>query len=327
MMLKGATKIQNVQPRSPFMKAIRIHHFGGPEVLRTESIDRPLPKAGEVLVRMGGAGINPVDMKIREGSFPKIKQDQLPIILGRDICGVIEEGASDQSELRVGTEVFALLDWSLGGYAEYVALSSSLCSRKPAKLDAVESASVPLASLTAWQGLFDHGGLTKGQTVLIHAGSGGVGHFAIQLAKERGARVVTTASADNLDFVFRLGADVAIDYKRQKFEEVAKDIDVVFDLIGGDTRERSWKVLKRGGILVSTLGQPDAGRAAQYGVRASGYMTQPNPSQLNEIRDLIDAGKVAPAVTKSFLLDDAADAHRYLEKQHPRGKLVLSIGG
>jgi NADPH:quinone reductase-like Zn-dependent oxidoreductase len=309
------------------MKAIRIHQFGGPEVLRTESLDRPTLKTGEVLVKIRGAGINPVDTKIRDGTFPKIKQDQLPIILGRDICGVIEGSAGDKSEWPSGTEVFALLDWSLGGYAEYVAVSSTLLSRKPAKLDAVESASVPLASLTAWQGLFDHGGLTKRQTVLIHAGSGGVGHFAIQFAKVRGARVVTTASANNLDFVSQLGADVVIDYKKQKFEEVAKNIDVVFDLIGGDTRERSWQVLKRGGILVSTLGQPDGRQAAKYGVRTLGYMTQLNPSQLNEIRDLIDTGKVSPTVTKSFSLDNAAEAHTYLEKQHPRGKIVFSIEG
>jgi NADPH:quinone reductase-like Zn-dependent oxidoreductase len=309
------------------MKAIRIHQFGGPAILRTESVDRPTLKTSEVLVKIRGAGINPVDAKIRDGTFPKIKQDQLPIILGRDICGVIEDSGGEQSEWPSGTEVFALLEWSLGGYAEYVAVSSALLTCKPAKLDTVESASVPLASLTAWQGLFDHGGLKKGQTVLIHAGAGGVGHFAIQFAKVRGARVVTTASANNLDFVSQLGADIVIDYKKQKFEEVAKDIDVVFDLIGGETRERSWRVLKRGGILVSTLGQPDGKQADKYGVRAVGFMTEPNPSQLNEIRDLIDAGKVSPAVTKSFSLDNAADAHTYLEKQHPRGKVVFSIGG
>jgi NADPH:quinone reductase-like Zn-dependent oxidoreductase len=308
------------------MKTIRIHQFGGPEVLRAESMDRPDLKAGEVLVRIRGAGINPVDLKIREGHYPKITQAQLPIILGRDICGVIEEGAGDKSDLRSGAEVFALLDWTLGGYAEYVALAGSLISLKPSKLDFAASASVPLASLTAWQGLFDHGGLTKGQTVLIHAGSGGVGHFAIQFAKARGARVVTTASTENLNFVSQLGADVVIDYKKQKFEDVAKDVDVVFDLIGGDTRERSWQTLKRGGVMVSTLGQPDAKEATQYGVRAVGYMSRPNPSQLNEIRDLIDTGKVTPTVTKSFSLDNAAEAHTYLEKQHPRGKIVFSIG-
>jgi NADPH:quinone reductase-like Zn-dependent oxidoreductase len=309
------------------MKAIRIHQFGGPEVLRTESLDVPKRGAGEVLVRIRGAGINPVDMKIRAGGYPKIGKDKLPIILGRDICAVIEEAAGDNSQFPAGTEVFALLDWSLGGYAEFVALPASLISLKPARLDAAESASVPLASLTAWQGLFDHGGLTKGQTVLIHAGAGGVGHFAIQFAKARGARVVTTASAENLNFVSQLGADVVIDYKKQKFEQVAKDVDVVFDLLGGDTRERSWQTLKRGGVLVSTLGQPDEKQAAKYGVRAAGYMSQPNPAQLNEIRELIDTGKVTPTVTKSFSLDNAADAHTFLEKQHPRGKIVFNVEG
>lgn len=307
------------------MRAVRFHKFGGPEVLRTDSVDRPKLKPGEVLVRIQGSGINPVDTKIRSGSYPKITQDQLPIILGRDICGTIEEDTGVHTEWRSGMAVFALLEWSLGGYAEYVAVSGSLCSPKPRRLDAPASAAVPLAALTAWQGLFDYGGLTKGQTVLIHGGSGGVGHFAIQFAKVRGARVVTTATADNRDFVSGLGADVVIDYQKQKFEDVAKDIDVVFDLIGGDTRERSWRVLKPGGVLVSTLGQPDERRAAEHRVRAAGYMATPNTTQLNEIRVLIDDGRVAPTVTKSFLLDNAADAHRYLEGQHPRGKLVFSV--
>lgn len=213
----------------------------------------------------------------------------------------------------------------MGGYAEYVAIPSSLLSPKPAKLDAVESASVPLSSLTAWQGLFDYGGLVNDQTVLIHAGAGGEGHFAIQFAKTRGARVVATASAENLSFISSLGAGVVIDYEKQKFEDVAKDINLVFDLIGGDTRERSWQVLKRGGVMVSTLDQPDGKQAAQYGVRAVGYTSQPNHSQLNAIRDLIDSGKVSPTVTKSFSLDNAAEAHTYLEKQHPRGKIAFFV--
>jgi NADPH:quinone reductase-like Zn-dependent oxidoreductase len=307
------------------MKTVRIHEFGGPEVLRVDSLDRPEPKAGEVLIRIGGAGINPVDTKIRDGSFPGITRKQLPITLGREICGTIEECGTDNPEYRPGSDVFVLLEWSLGGYAEYAAVAASLCARKPEKLGVVESAAVPLAGLTAWQGLFDHGHLTKGQTVLIHAGAGGVGHFAIQFAKVCGARVIATASAANLNFVSGLGADTVIDYKKEKFEEVAKNVDVVFDLIGGDTREQSWRVLRPGGILVSTLGQPDERQAAKHGVRASGYMAQPSPSQLSEIRRLIDAGDVLPTVTKTFALEAAADAHRYLQNQHPRGKIAFSI--
>ena len=307
------------------MKAIRMHEFGDPDVLHSDSIEVPLLNADEVLIRIRGAGVNPVDMKIRDGSFPKFGKDQLPIILGRDISGTVEASGSGNRRWPRGVEIFALLDWHLGGYAEYVAVPAAFCVTKPSRLDLVESASVPLAAMTAWQGLFEHGQLKPGQTVLIHAASGGVGHFGVQFAKVRGAAVFATASADNLDFVSSLGADLVIDYKSQAFEKCAKNVDLVFDLIGGDTRERSWQVLKRGGILVSTLGQPDLQQAAKHGVRASGYETQPDAAQLNKIRDLIDAGKVSPTVTKTFPLDGAAEAHRYLEKKHLRGKLVLVV--
>jgi NADPH:quinone reductase-like Zn-dependent oxidoreductase len=307
------------------MKAVRIHEFGGPQVLRTESVEAPTIKVGEVLVKIAAAGINPVDAKIREGHFSKIGVANLPIILGRDTCGVIEAAGSD-AKWPVGTEIYALLEWSLGGYAEYVAIPASLCARKPQRLDSIESAAIPLAGLTAWQGLFDHGQLIAGQSVLIHAGTGGVGHFAVQFAKARGARVFATAATQNLDFLSQLGADVIIDYKKQKFEHVAKDIDVVLDLLGGDTRERSWEVLKGGGILVSTLGEPDQARAAKQGVRAMGYMTRPNPAELDQIRALVDMGEVTPTVTKIFPLSDAAQAHQFLQDQHPRGKIVFSLG-
>lgn len=307
------------------MKAIRMHEFGGPDVLHSDSIEVPPLSADDVLIKIKGAGVNPVDMKIRDGSFPKFGKEKLPLILGRDVSGTVEESGSGNRRWPRGMEIFALLDWHLGGYAEHVAVPAALCVSKPSRLNMLESASVPLAAMTAWQGLFDQGQLKQGQTVLIHAGSGGVGHFAVQFAKVRGAAVFATASKDNLDFVSSLGADLVIDYKSQPFEKVAKNVDMVFDLIGGETRERSWPVLKRGGIMVSTLGQPEQQQAAKHGVRASGYETQPDASQLNQIRDLIDAGKVSPTVTKTFPLDGAADAHRYLERKHPRGKLVLAV--
>jgi len=239
--------------------------------------------------------------------------------LGRDVCGTVQ-GNSGKSG-----EVMALLNWGAGGYAELVALPESLCVPKPGNLSAVEAAAVPLAAMTAWQGLFDHGQLQKGQRVLIHAGSGGVGHFGVQLAATRGSTVISTASKDNLDFVKSLGAETVIDYQSQRFEEVVSEVDVVFDLVGGETRERSWKVLRRGGILVSTLGQPSETEAAKHGVRAKGYMTEPNGAQLAEIGRLLEAGKVRPVVTKTFRLAEAASAQRYLEQQHPRGKVVLEI--
>jgi NADPH:quinone reductase-like Zn-dependent oxidoreductase len=301
------------------MKAARIHAFGGPEVLRIDEIEVPSPEAGDVLVRVTAASINPVDYKIRQGTFPKITQTDLPVTLGRDICGIIGTGGAEPPRA-----VMALLDWHLGGYAEYVALPLALCVPKPPNLSMVEAAAVPLAALTAWQGLFQYGGLAAGQRVLIHAGSGGVGHFAVQFAAQRGAQVLSTASKDNIEFVRKLGATV-IDYKNQRFETVAADVDVVLDLVGGETRERSWQVLRKGGILVSTLGQPDEREAAQHGVRAKGYMTTPNAAQLAEIGALIESGKVRPCVTKTFRLEEAAAAQRYVEQEHPRGKTVLSI--
>lgn len=233
------------------MKAVRIHSFGGAEVLQLEEIETPTPKDGEVLVRVRAASVNPVDYKIREGKFPKITQRDLPIIPGRDICGSVQGRDAGASN-----EVIALLNWGAGGYAEFVALPKALCVPKPANLSAVDAAAIPLAAMTAWQGLFVHGQLQRGQRVLIHAGSGGVGHFAVQLAATRGATVISTASKDNLEFVKSLGAEKVIDYTSQRFEDLVSDVDLVFDLVGGETRERSWQVLRRGGILVSTLGQP-----------------------------------------------------------------------
>jgi NADPH:quinone reductase-like Zn-dependent oxidoreductase len=311
------------------MKAIRVHAFGGPEVLQLDQTEAPQIKAGEVLVRIGAAGVNPVDCKIRQGGFPKITQAQLPVTLGRDICGVIEQsearGEAQGKAYRPGDEVYALLDWTLGGYAQFVAIPASLCVPKPQRLSVIEAGAVPLAALTAWQGLFDYGALKEGQRVLIHAGAGGVGHFAIQFARERGARVFATASAQHLDFVRELGAEVAIDYHTQRFEDQLRELDLVYDLVGGETRARSFSVLKPGGALVSTVGQPDEREADKHQVHAKGYMAQPNRRQLEEISRLIDAGRVHPKVTRSFALEQAAEAHRFLEQEHPAGKVVLTV--
>jgi NADPH:quinone reductase-like Zn-dependent oxidoreductase len=300
------------------MKAVRIHSFGGPEALRIENIDVPQLKAGEVLLRIRSASVNPVDYKIREGHYPKITARDLPMTLGRDVSGVIEEGSKQR-------EVMALLEWTQGAYAEFVALPRALCILKPRTLSMDEAAAVPLAAMTAWQGLFQYGHLQKGQRVLIHAGAGGVGHFAVQFAAVCGADVFATASAKNLGFVRELGAEKVIDHTGQRFEDEVSDVDVVFDLVGGETRDRSWKVLRPGGILVSTLGQPDEAKAKAHRVLARGYMTAPNASQLEEIASLLEAGKVRVAVTRVFPLDEAAAAQAFVEKDHPRGKTVLSI--
>jgi NADPH:quinone reductase-like Zn-dependent oxidoreductase len=308
------------------MKAVRIHAFGAPDVLKLEETALPVLKPGELLVKLAGAGINPVDYKIRQGGYPKVTQAQLPITLGRDVAGVIESSGDQTGPYKVGEEVYALLDWVLGGYAQYAAVPAANCAYKPSSLTLRDSGAVPLAALTAWQGIFDHGSLHAGQRILIHGGAGGVGHFAVQLAKSSGAYVATTVSGPDTEFVRALGADMVIDRKAQRFENVAKDMDVVYDLIGGETRARSWAVLKKGGILVSTLGQPDKMHADSLGVRAQGYTAQPSAAQLTQMRELLDAGKVKVVITRTFALADAAQAHRYLEHEHPRGKIVFAVG-
>jgi len=307
------------------MKAVRIHEFGGADVLRVEDIPEPILGESEVLILVRAASVNPVDYKIREGRYPAVKAEQLPVILGRDVCGVVQEVGRSAGRFRPGDEVFAMLPQDRGGYAQWVTAPSGLCAAKPRTLDFVQAASVPLAALTAWQGLFDHGHLEAGQRVLIHGASGGVGPFAVQFAKVKGAEVFATASADSLPFVRRLGADRAIDYKSERFEDIVHDADLVYDLIGGETETRSWQVLKRGGRLVSTVHEPDAERASNAGVTATRYTCQPSGAQLAEIGALIDQGKVGVTVEKVFPLDKAAEAERHLQDDHVVGKVVLAV--
>lgn len=307
------------------MKAMRIHEFGGPEVLRVEEVPIPQPQGDEVLVKIHAASINPVDYKIRSGKYPLIKSDALPITLGRDFSGVVESDNAS-AQIRKGTDVFGLLGRERGSYAEYVVAKVGEFVPKPTALDHIQAAAVPLAALTAWQGLFDQGRLQSGQRVLIHGGGGGVGNMAIQLAKAKGAWVATTCSASDLDFVRELGADQAIDYKNEKFEAEVSDIDLVYDLIGGDTQERSFAVLKRGGALVSTLKEPDKNKAREKDLRVSSYGAAPNASELAEIGRLIDVKKVRPIVARTFKLEDAARAQTFLETEHVRGKVVLTVG-
>jgi NADPH:quinone reductase-like Zn-dependent oxidoreductase len=227
--------------------------------------------------------------------------------------------------LQEGDEVYAMLDRAHGGFAEYVALNANLCVPKPAKLDHAAAAAVPLAAITAWQGLFDHGQLKAGQRVLIHGGAGGVGHFAIQFAKERGANVSTTGWAADKDFLRLLGADQAVDYKSDRFEEIVQDVDLVFDLVAGDTQERSWHVLKDGGALISTLAKPSETMAREHHARATNYMAQPNAAELAEIGQLINAGKVKPYIEATFPIEEAAIALVRLEGRHTQGKIVLEV--
>jgi NADPH:quinone reductase-like Zn-dependent oxidoreductase len=306
------------------MKAVRIHEFGGPEVMHLEDLPTPDPGPGEILVEVHASSVNPVDYKIRNGGY--LGADKLPLTLGRDIAGEVCHCGPGVSRFKCGDAVYAMLPPGRGGFAECVNVSAEVCALRPRRLNWVQAAAVPLAALTAWQGLFDHGGLAAGQRVLIHGASGGVGHFAVQFAATRGARVIATCRGEDKDFVRQLGADTVVDYHAEDFRQQAKDLDLVFDLVGGETRERSWETLREGGIIVSTVGQPDQLKAAQMKVRGAGYMAQPNGRQLAVIAQLIDEGHVRPYVDRTYPMAASADAERRLEQEHVRGKLVLVVG-
>jgi NADPH:quinone reductase-like Zn-dependent oxidoreductase len=307
------------------MKAIRLHAYGGPEVLRYEDALRPEPVAGEVLVRIHAAAVNPVDWKIRAGYLKDYLKYSLPLILGWDFSGVIEATGPGVTQWKKGDEVYGRPDLSRNGtYAEYIAVRASEIALKPKSIDHTHAAAIPLACLTAWQALFDAAGLQAGQRVLIHAAAGGVGHFAVQLAKWKGAHVIGTASARNQGFLKELAVDQPIDYEKTRFEDAVSGVDVVFDPLGGETRERSWKVLKKDGYLVSILG-PASPEAAAHGMRHSVIMVQPNFDQLTEIARLVDSGKLKAHVEKVFPLSEAGRAHELSATNHVRGKLVLQV--
>jgi NADPH:quinone reductase-like Zn-dependent oxidoreductase len=309
------------------IRKVRIHRFGGSDVLQVDEVEPPMPGALQVLVSVKAASINPVDFKTRNGQYPLVKQDRLPYTLGRDVSGIVEKCGAQAKQFQVGDEVLGVIGVAGGGFAEKALLDEHALARKPTMLDYTQAAAIPVAGTTAWQGLFRHGQLRRGQSVLIHGGAGGVGHFAIQFAKATGARVLTTVSSDKVDFARSLGADVVIDYKTQRFEDQARNLDLVFDLMDGETRERSWEVLKRGGVLVSTLTEPSQAKAAQYGVRALRYVMEANGSDLAEIVELVKSRKVKPHVHQQFRLEQAAEALNVIEQGKFFGKIVLALDG
>ena len=308
------------------MKAVAMHAYGGPEVLKYEDAARPDPATGEVLVRVHAAAVNPVDWKVRAGHLRGFLNYSLPLIPGWDLSGVVEAPGAGVTDWKQGDAVYARPDLRRNGaYAEYIAVRASELGHKPRSIDHVQASAIPLACLTAWQALFDAGGLKAGQRVLIHAAAGGVGTFAVQLAKWKGAHVVGTASERNHAFLRELGADEVIDYTKTNFEEVVRDVDVVLDTLAGQTRDRSWNVLKKDGILVSILGQPSPDDAAQHGVRAAGVFVEPNQAQLGEIAKLVDSGKLRPIIETVLPLAQAARAHEMNQTLHTRGKIVLQV--
>jgi len=313
--------------QSATMKAVRIHDYGDASKLVFEDAPKPSPAKGELLVKVKAAGVNPVDWKIRSGMFRGGLDFTMPATLGFDVAGEVADVGEGVKKFRKGDKVFAYLALSRGGgYAEYAIVGEKEAATMPKDLDFVKAAATPLAALTAWQCLFDVAKLAKGQTVLVHAGAGGVGHFAVQFAKWKGAKVIATASAANIEFVKSLGADEVIDYKSVRFEEVVKDVDVVLDTVGEDTTNRSAAVVKKGGILVSIAGDPDPAKFAERGVRVAMHLVEPSGEQLARIGKLIESGTVKPHVSQELPLKDAAKAHQQSESGRTRGKIVLVVG-
>ena len=308
------------------MQAVRIHEFGGLDSLRIEDAPTPDPRDGEVLVRIHAAGINPVDWKTCAGEAIATRlEDPFPFIPGWDVSGVVAAAGDGVSDFKAGDAVCGMVRWPWGGggYAEYVAAPAEDLVAKPDTMDHAQAAGLPLAALTAWQALFDTADLQVGQSVLIHAAAGGVGHIAVQLAKWRGAHVTGTASARNEAFLRELGADRVIDYNASRFEDVATDVDLVLDGVGGEIQERSWGVLKPGGMLASIRGRPDEQKAAARGVRTGYVSVHADPEQLRAIAGLAGAGRLRVHVDATFPLNEVRKAHEASKTGHTRGKLVL----
>ena len=306
------------------MKAVLIHKYGGPEELKYENAPEPVVNPDDVLIKVFATSVNPIDWKVREGHTKGMRV--FPVILGWDVSGVIEKVGTDVQDYYVGDEVYARPDVSRNGtYAEYVAVRAGEIYFKPKTIGHLQAAAIPLAGLTAWQGLFDHGKLQAGQKILIHGAAGGVGTLAVQLAKWKGAYVIGTSSEKNIAFLKELGADEVIDYHKENFEEKLKDIDVVFDTVGAETQIKSLKVLKPGGILVSTVGIKDMDALKVKGLHGSQYMAQSVPENLKQLAELIDAGKLKPVIAQVLPLKEIVKAHQLSEGGHTRGKIVLKV--
>jgi NADPH:quinone reductase-like Zn-dependent oxidoreductase len=308
------------------MKAWRVHEFGPPEAMLLDTVPRPDPGPGEVLVKVHAAGVGPWDGWIRAGrsALPQ----PLPLTLGSDLSGEVAAVGATVSDMAVGDEVFGVTNPQfIGAYAEYAVASAGMIAKKPSSLSYVEAASVPVIAVTAWQGLFEHARLEAGQTVVIHGAAGNVGAYAVQLARRARLRSIATAGTEDIDYVRALGADRVVDYRTQRFDDEIKDTDAVLDLVGGDTQTRSFQVLRPGGKLISTVSQPDQERAQRHGITAAFFLVDVTTERLGRIAELIDGGELKTHVGVVLPLADARDAHMMLEGRRPRpkGKIVLSM--
>ncbi len=309
------------------MKAIQVTKQGGTEVLEVNNDEAtPTIKEDQILVEVRAAALNPFDVKIRTGEAGM--PVEFPYIAGGDFAGVVKEVGENVSDFRTGDEVFGsalTFNGGSGAFAELAAVDIKRAALKPQKLDFVESSSLVLVGSSVVQALEEHIKLQKGQKILIHGGAGGIGSIALQLAKHLGAYVATTVSTDDIEFAKSLGADEIIDYRSQKFEDILKDFDAVYDTVGGETTDRSFKVLKKGGVIVSMVGAPKEELAKEYEVIAIGQGTHTNKEHLQRVAKLVDQGAIKPQVAKVFSLDEIKEAFDYLETGSPKGKVVLKI--
>ncbi len=319
------------------MRAVGIKKFGGPEVLEILDVPKPSPKADEILIQIMASGVNPVDWKIRGGYLKDVLPHEFPVILGWDAAGTVEEIGSSSSNFKVGDNVFSytrLPTVSSGTYAEFIAVPANQVALMPKNLSFEESAAIPLAGLTAYQSLFEAGKLQKGETVLIHGASGGVGSFAVQLAHNAGATVIATASRKNHEYLNKLGANEVIDYTNVDFRDVISSlypdgINLVFDCVGGSTLKRSCDILKPGGRLVNIVQNDDQNQVEEQ-LKKSGssyhyVFVSPNAAQLAELSKMAEEGKLHPDIAATFSLDNVEAAHKLSESGHTRGKIVLKI--
>jgi NADPH:quinone reductase-like Zn-dependent oxidoreductase len=304
------------------MRAVVINAYGNQDVVEFTEVERPQPKAHEILVKVHAAGVNPVDWKIRNGAGERLGL-HLPIRLGGEIAGTVEQVGNEVSGFNPGDAVYGII--TAGGFAEYAIAQQGDLAPKPRSLEFERAAAVPLGALTAWQAMFDVAQLASGQRVLITGASGGVGSLAVQLAKAKGAHVIGVASGRNEAFVKELGVDEFIDYTQQDFAQVVKDVDVVFDAVGGDTFERALHTLRRGGFLVTAVAFPAEGAGQAMGINVARAFCKPNAGTLREISALVDAGKLNPHVSSVLPLGEVKQALRLSETGHTRGKIVLQV--
>ena len=306
------------------MKAARVLRFGPPNVITIDDLPRPEPAAGQLLVRVKAAGVGNWDALIREG---KVELQPLPLILGAELSGVVEASGAEVSGFKRGDEVYGATNEQFSGaYAEYALPSARMMAQKPTSLNFIEAASAPIVTVTAWQMLFEYAHVTAGQTVLIHGARGNVGAYAVQLAKQAGLHVVATAASADLDYVRGLGAERVVDRRTEQFEESVTGVDVVLDTVGGDTQQRSLRLLKPGGILVSSVSPVPETTQKRYGIRAAYFYVDVTTARLNQITELLNSGKLVTDVGTVLPLEQARIAHEMLAgAPHKRGKIVLSI--